>query len=58
LPFVVLAGWVFGFFVEKMLAKDKSPSRHPGFQQYERNSGLLFPKVLPTLRAPTHTTSG
>jgi len=46
LPFLVLAGWVFGFFVRNMLAKDKSLSRHAEFEQYKKRSGLLFPKVF------------
>ena len=44
LPFLVLAGWVFGFFVRNMLAKDKSMSRHPDFAGYKSKTGLLFPK--------------
>jgi protein-S-isoprenylcysteine O-methyltransferase Ste14 len=44
LPFLVLAGWVFGFFVRNMLAKDRSMSRHPDFAEYKRKTGLLFPK--------------
>ncbi len=44
LPFLVLAGWVFGFFVRNMLAKDRSMSRHPDFAEYKRTTGLLFPK--------------
>ena len=46
LPFVILAGWVFGFFVRNMAAKDRSLSRHPGFEDYRKSSGLLFPKLL------------
>ncbi len=45
LPFLVLAGWVFGFFVRNMLAKDRSMSRYPDFAEYKRKTGLLFPKL-------------
>jgi protein-S-isoprenylcysteine O-methyltransferase Ste14 len=45
LPFVVLAGWVFGFFVRNMLAKDRSLSRYPEFEAYRASTGLLFPKL-------------
>jgi hypothetical protein len=41
IPFVVLGAWVFGFFVRNMLGKDKSLSRHPGFADYKRRTGLL-----------------
>ncbi len=46
LPFVILSGWVFGFFVRNMLTKDKSLSRHPQFAEYKKKSGLLFPKIF------------
>jgi len=46
LPFLVLAGWFFGFFVRNMLAKDKSLSRHSDFEQYKKKTGLLFPKLF------------
>jgi protein-S-isoprenylcysteine O-methyltransferase Ste14 len=46
LPFVILAGWVFGFFVRNMAAKDRSLSRHPGFEDYRKSSGLLFPRLF------------
>ncbi|MDY3559229.1 DUF1295 domain-containing protein [Gemmata sp. JC673] len=45
LPFVVLAGWVFGFFVRNMRAKDRSMSRYPDFAEYKRRTGLLFPRL-------------
>jgi protein-S-isoprenylcysteine O-methyltransferase Ste14 len=45
LPFVVVAAWVFGFFIRNMWAKDKSLSRYPGFAAYKSNSGMLFPLV-------------
>jgi protein-S-isoprenylcysteine O-methyltransferase Ste14 len=46
LPFLILAGWVFGFFVRSMMAKDRSMARHPGFEDYRKSSGLLFPKLF------------
>jgi steroid 5-alpha reductase family enzyme len=46
LPFLVVGGWVFGFFVRNMLNKDKSLSRYPQFAEYRKNSGLLFPKIV------------
>jgi protein-S-isoprenylcysteine O-methyltransferase Ste14 len=45
LPFLVLAGWVFGFFVRNMLAKDRSMSRYPDFAEYKGRTGLLIPKL-------------
>ncbi|VTR92436.1 steroid 5-alpha reductase : Uncharacterized protein OS=Flavobacterium subsaxonicum WB 4.1-42 = DSM 21790 GN=Q766_07760 PE=4 SV=1: DUF1295 [Gemmata massiliana] len=44
-PFLILAGWVFGFFVRNMRAKDRSMSRYPDFAEYKRRTGLLFPKL-------------
>ncbi len=46
LPFLILSGWVFGFFVRNMLSKDKSLSRHAQFTEYKQKSGLLFPKFF------------
>jgi protein-S-isoprenylcysteine O-methyltransferase Ste14 len=46
LPFVILAAWVFGFFARNMAAKDRSLSRHPGFEDYRKSSGLLFPRLF------------
>lgn len=46
LPFLILAGWIFGFFVRNMLKKDKSISRYPEFEDYKKKSGLLFPKLF------------
>ena len=45
-PFCVLAGWVFGFFVRNMLKKDQSLARHPNFREYQRRTGLLIPKLF------------
>jgi len=46
LPFIILSGWVFGFFVRNMIAKDQSLSRHQNFAAYKKKTGLLFPKML------------
>jgi protein-S-isoprenylcysteine O-methyltransferase Ste14 len=46
LPFLILAGWIFGFCVPNMLKKDRSLSRHPEFDAYKTRTGLLFPKLL------------
>ncbi|MEM7758029.1 MAG: DUF1295 domain-containing protein [Cyanobacteria bacterium P01_A01_bin.40] len=46
LPFVILGGFVAGFFVPNMLKKDQSLSRYPDFEAYKANSGLLFPKLF------------
>lgn len=46
LPFLILAGWVLGFFARNMLAKDKSLSRYSDFEQYKEKTGLLFPKLF------------
>jgi steroid 5-alpha reductase family enzyme len=44
LPFAVLGGWVFGFFVRNMIKKDKSMSRYPEWKEYKKHSWLLLPK--------------
>lgn len=46
LPFLILAGWVFGFFVRNMRKKDESMSRHPEFGEYRKSTGLLLPKLF------------
>jgi protein-S-isoprenylcysteine O-methyltransferase Ste14 len=46
LPFLVLAAWVFGFFVRNMLSKDKSLSRYPEFDGYRKKTGLVFPRLF------------
>lgn len=45
LPFLIVGGWVFGFFVPNMLAKDRSLARYPEFAEYKRTSGLVLPKL-------------
>lgn len=46
LPFLILGGWIFGFFLKNMRAKDRSLARYPGFEQYRESTGLLFPKLF------------
>lgn len=46
LPFLILAGWVFGFFVRNMLAKDKSLSKYEEFAEYKKRTGLVLPKLF------------
>jgi len=45
LPYVILGGWIFGFFLRNMLSKDKSLSRYAEFENYKSRSGILFPKL-------------
>lgn len=45
LPFLILAAWIFGFFLRNMLKKDKSMSRYPQFEEYRKRTGMLFPKI-------------
>jgi hypothetical protein len=42
LPFVVLSGWFFGFFVRDMIAKDKSLSRYKDFAEYKKRICILY----------------
>lgn len=44
LPYLILAGWVFGFFLRNMRSKDRSLARYPEFKDYKTKSSLLFPK--------------
>lgn len=46
LPFAVIIGWTFGFFLHNMRKKDASLSRHPGFAAYRARTGLLLPKLI------------
>ncbi|HSB03098.1 MAG TPA: DUF1295 domain-containing protein [Anaerolineales bacterium] len=45
LPYAILGGWVFGFFLRNMLSKDQSLSRYAEFKHYKNRSGLLFPRL-------------
>lgn len=44
--YLVIALQFFCLFLPRMLAKDASISRHPGWAEYERRSGLLVPWAL------------
>ena len=46
LPFVILGLFISIMFIPNMLAKDKSLSRYPEFEQYKTNSSLLLPKLF------------
>jgi len=46
LPFLILAGWVGGFYVRNMLIKDKSLSRYAEFADYKAKTGLILPKLF------------
>jgi steroid 5-alpha reductase family enzyme len=46
LPFLILGGWIFGFFIKNMRVKDRSLARYPEFEHYRKATGLLFPKVF------------
>jgi steroid 5-alpha reductase family enzyme len=43
--FIGIAGFFAGAFIPNMLKKDKSLSRYEAFENYKRNSGLLFPRL-------------
>jgi protein-S-isoprenylcysteine O-methyltransferase Ste14 len=42
LPFLILAGWVFGFFFRNMREKERSLSRHPEFDEYKKRTDLML----------------
>lgn len=54
LPFVILAAWVFGFFVRNMLQKDRSMARYARFAAYRSHSGLLIPKLWQMKTSASH----
>jgi steroid 5-alpha reductase family enzyme len=44
-PLIALAfSWTF--FFRNMLKKDQSMSRHPGFEEWKKRTGLVFPKLI------------
>lgn len=43
LPLVILAGFVFGFWLERMRHKDRSLARYPEFEAYRKKSKLFIP---------------
>jgi steroid 5-alpha reductase family enzyme len=50
IPFLILGAVFAGIFVPNMLKKDKSLSRYPEFEAYKARSGLLLPKLFPTVQ--------
>jgi protein-S-isoprenylcysteine O-methyltransferase Ste14 len=46
LPIAIVVALTLLFFVNSMTRKDRSLSRHPGFEAYRKRSGLLFPKLF------------
>lgn len=56
LPLVILAAIVAGLFVPNMLKKDRSLSRYPEFEAYQKQSGLLLPKLFPVSSEAVHST--
>jgi protein-S-isoprenylcysteine O-methyltransferase Ste14 len=52
LPFLILAGWVGGFFLRNMWAKDRSLARYPEFASYQQATGMLLPKLSGKRMAP------
>ena len=44
IPFAILALFLFGVFLPRMLKKDKSLTKYASFAEYKRISGLLLPK--------------
>jgi len=48
---LVIALQFFGLFLPRMLVKDASISRHPGWEEYRRRSGLIVPWAILNGRA-------
>ncbi len=46
LPFVILGLFISLIMLPNMLKKDKSLSRYPQFEAYQKVSGLIFPKLF------------
>jgi steroid 5-alpha reductase family enzyme len=46
LPFIVLALYLFIYWIPNMLRKDKSLSRYPEFKHYKRTSKLFIPLLI------------
>ncbi len=51
LGWLIIVGQFFLLFLPRMLVKDSSISRHPGWAEYERRSGLIIPSGLLNGRA-------
>lgn len=45
-PPLVLAAFIVAYWLPHMRKKDRSLARHPGFDEYRRRSGLLFPRLF------------
>jgi len=45
-PWFVLAWAWLGLFVPNMLYKEASMSRHPGWAEYTKRAGFLWPKIF------------
>jgi steroid 5-alpha reductase family enzyme len=45
--YIGITGFFIGAFIPNMIKKDKSLSRYPDFEAYKKQSGLLFPKLIP-----------
>ncbi len=43
--FIGITAFFIGAFIPNMIKKDKSLSRYPDFENYKKQSGLLFPKL-------------
>jgi len=43
--FIGITAFFIGAFIPNMIKKDKSLSRYPDFDNYKKQSGLLFPKL-------------
>ena len=44
IPFIILAIFFLIIFLPRMIKKDRSLSKYDLFEEYKRNSGLIFPK--------------
>lgn len=52
LPWVVLAVFWAGLFLPNMIKKDRSISRHEGWQEYAARSRMLLPRIFVGSRGP------
>ena len=46
IPFIILVIFFTIVFLPRMIKKDKSLSKYENFDQYKKNSGLIFPKFF------------
>lgn len=47
----IVFGWMFVYFLARMKRKDHSISRHPGWAEYKKQTGLIIPWALINGRA-------